>query len=130
MSDFDRIEEHRADHGTVRIYVTQGRKYTHHECQRRLKAAVNATARWFHRSISTMTKWNDAEMNTWEIRELRWVLGDMANYVEVVQRELDRLEGVNRVNERILALRAVEGRTPEEAALYLAKADALAARHG
>lgn len=125
----DRIEERRTDYGTVKFLVTErGQRYTHYECERRLKAAVRGLARWFSRSIRTMTKWDDADMNAAQIRDLRWILGDVTSYVEVVQRELDRIEGVNRTDERIAALRNVEGRSPEEAALYLAKANELSGR--
>lgn len=129
MSDFDRIEERALDHGTVKWYVTEaGQKYTHHECERRLQAAVRGTSRWFSRAIRTMTVWKDKDMNAYEVRQMRWILDDMATYVEVVARELDRIEGVNRSAERVAALRMVEGRTPEEAALFLAKAEQIEAR--
>jgi Lon protease-like protein len=128
MRDFDRIEERELEHGTVKYFVTDaGQKYTHYECERRLQAAIRATSRWFSRTIRTMTVWKDADMNASEIRDLRWILGDMANYVEVVSRELDRIEGVNRSAERVAALRSIKGRTPEEAALFLAKADEIEA---
>lgn len=39
--------------------------------------------------------------------------------------QLDELEGVDRRQERIAQLREVAGRTPQEAAAYLAKADEL-----
>lgn len=116
------------DHGIVRIFVTErGKRYTHHECERRLEAAVHAMMRWFHRSIKTRTTWNEADMNAAEVRDLRRVLDELQEYAEAVQQELDRIEGVNHKAERIAALRNVTGRTPEEAAAFLAKAAALEA---
>ncbi len=56
---------------------------------------------------------------------LRWLLDDMRDYVEVASRHLDELDGKDRREERIKALRRIAGRTPEEAAAYLAKADQL-----
>src|SRR4051812_41843427 len=101
MSEFDRVEEREFGHGTVRWYVTEaGQKYTHYECERRLQAAVRGTSRWFSRTIRTLTVWKDPDMNAAEIRDLRWILDDTATYVEVVSRELDRIEGVNRTSER------------------------------
>ena len=61
-------------------------------------------------------------MNKHEMERLRYLLDDMQTYVEVVQQELDRIEGLDRRADRIKALRNIEGRTPEEAAAFLAKA--------
>jgi hypothetical protein len=41
------------------------------------------------------------------------------------RREMERRQGVATKRQRIAALRDVRGRTPEEAAVYLAKADEL-----
>lgn len=123
MSLYDRIEERRMSHGVVRWVVTdRGRRYTHHECERRLLAAWHGVPRWFSRAVATRTTWNDADMNADEIRRLRDVLADMTSYIEVASRHLDGIEGVDRRAERIRQLRDVTGRTPEEAAAYLAKA--------
>lgn len=128
MSEYDKIIEYKMSHGVVRqiqingLSMRKGKTYTHHECERRLKAAWNGTTRWFSRSLRTRTTWNEADMNKHEMERLRYLLDDMQTYVEVVQRELDRIEGLDRRAERIKALRIVKGRTPEEAAAFLAKA--------
>lgn len=122
----NRVEDRRMEHGVVRWIVTEkGQRYTHYDCERRAKAAVNAFERWFHRTVRTRTAWDDAEMNDSQMRDLRYLLKDVQGYVELASLELDRLEGVDRRAERIKALRAVAGRTPAEAAAYLAKADQL-----
>jgi hypothetical protein len=131
MSDYDRVEERKVDDDvTFRCFVIDrtGTRYSHSECERRLKTAVSTMMRWFHRAIVTRSLWRDPDMNADELERLRWVLNDLQTYVEVVQRELDRLAGVDRRAERIKSLREISGRTPEEAALYLSKADALERR--
>lgn len=119
-----RIREQRMEHGTVRTLVTdRGRHYTHHECKRRLGSAAHDVMRWFSRAVRTRSEWNEADMRAADLRDLRLVLDDLASYVEIAQRELDRIEGVDRTAERVKALRQIEGRTPDEAAAFLAKAD-------
>jgi Lon protease-like protein len=121
-----RVEQRRMDHGIVRWFVTdRGVQYTHYECERRLKSAVNAVERWFGRAVRTRTTWDEAEMNEHEIQGLRRELRDLQSYVEAAQRQLDDIEGVDRRTERIKALREVAGRTPAEAAAFLRKADQL-----
>lgn len=123
---YEKIEERRTDYGVSRwITTSKGQRWTHHECERRLKSAERAFSRWFSRSFRTLTTWNESDMNEFEISRLRYVLDDIQTYIEVANRELDRLQGVNRKEERIKQLRAIAGRTPEEAASYLAKADEL-----
>jgi len=126
LSIYDRVEERRTEYGIFRTFTTdKGKWYSHNDCERELKAAVRKTQRWFSRSIRTLTVWNDKDMRDMEIGDLRWVLEDITTYAEAVQQELDRIEGVDRKEERIKALRDVSGRTPEEAALYLRKAEEL-----
>lgn len=111
---------------TFRYYESPGGKqYSHFDCERRLDAAKNAMCRWFSRAIRTRIDTEDAIQNGYELQRLRWIAQEIAEYAEVVQRELDRLEGVDRKTERIKALRSIEGRTPEEAAAFLAKAEQL-----
>lgn len=124
-----RIIERVSDGFTFRYYESAaGKQYTHYECERRLDAAKNAMERWFSRTIRTRTMTGDAEQDGFDLQRLRWVADDIAMYAAHIQRELDRLEGVDRKAERIKALRVVEGRSPEEAALFLAKADELAGK--
>jgi hypothetical protein len=118
-----RIIERTSDDYTFRYYESAaGIGYTHFECERRLVAAKNAMERWFSRALRTRTTSGDAEQDQYELQQLRWVADEITEYAEVIQRELDRLEGVDRKAERVKALRSVEGRTPEEAAAFLAKA--------
>lgn len=122
-----RIVEREGDGGfTFRYYESEkGHRYTHYDCERRLVAAKNGMCRWFSRALKTRTSSGDAEQDSYELNHLRYIAESVAEYAEVIQREIDRLEGVDRKAERIKAL--IEGRTPEESALFLAKADALEA---
>lgn len=129
MSEYDKIIEYRMTHGVVRgiqinglTFNKKGKTYTHHECERHLQSAWRGTTRWFSRTLRTRTTWNEAEMNKHEMERLHYLLDDMQTYIEVVQQELDRIEGLDRRAERIKSLRNVAGRTPEEAAAFLAKA--------
>lgn len=124
--EWDSVKERKTSLGTHKFIVTErGQTYSHDECERRLKSAVRGTSRWFGRALHTLTVWSDKRMNDYEVQRLRRILDDMSMYVEAVQVELDRIEGVNRQAERIAQLRNVAGRTPEEAAAFLAKAEQL-----
>lgn len=131
MSVYDRIEERSNREGdTFRWVLTErGTRYTNLDCIGKVKAAEAAFARWFSRAVKTRTTWGPelAECNASDIEELRWRLREMQTYVEAASRHLDDLEGTDRRAERVKALREVAGRTPAEAALYLAKADQIEA---
>jgi hypothetical protein len=125
MYEYDRIETREIEHGTFKWLVTDRGRYSHDECERRLRTAVRGMQRWFGRSFRTLTDWKDKDMRDHEVQHLRNILDDMMTYAEVVQQELDRIEGVNRKSERIAALRNVAGRTPEEAEAFIRKAEEL-----
>jgi hypothetical protein len=129
MPESDRIEERRNREGdTFRWIVTEtGKRYSNFDCMQRVKAADSAFSRWFSRAVKTRTSWAEAEMRGDELERLRWLLSDMQTYLAAAGRYLDELEGTDRRAERIRALREVQGRTPEEAAAFLAKADRLEA---
>lgn len=129
MTQGDRIIERSNEGFTFRFYESEkGTRYTHYDCERRLKAAANGLYRWFSRTLKTRTTSGDAEQDKYDLQRLRWIAAEVAEYVAVIQRELDRLEGVDRTSERVKALREVTGRTPEETALFLAKAEQIEAR--
>jgi hypothetical protein len=118
------IQEHRSDDGDVFKYLVMdsGRRYTHNDCEHQLKLAGWTMQRWFARALATLTDWRDPEDRKLDIEHLRWRLDDIAAFVEGAQQELDQREGVSKKAERIAKLRNVTGRTPEEAAAFLAKA--------
>lgn len=121
-----KIREVRTEHGVVRSLATDRASYSGEECFRRAESAIRAVDRWFWRAAATRTTWDEPEMNTYEADRLRRLLGELRESVARAERELDRVERVDRSLDRIRALRNVTGRTPEEAALYLKKAEELA----
>jgi hypothetical protein len=123
----DRIEERRNKDGDVfKWLVTErGTRYSNLDCIQRTEAAIRGVSRWFARTVRTRTEWANRSWRVDDLERIRWMLENMAAYIESASAELDRLQGVDRQAERIAALRNVSGRTPEEAALYLAKADEL-----
>lgn len=131
MMQGGRIIERSTDGYTFRYFESKkGARYTHYECERRLKTTVDGLYRWFSRTLKTRTTSGDAEQDKYDLQRLRWVADEVAECAAVIQREVDRLEGVDRTAERVKALRQVSGRTPEETAVYLAKADQLETRAG
>lgn len=126
MPNEGRIIERGSDGFTFRYYEAPGgKRYGHFDCERRLESAINAMRRWFSRSLRTRTTHPPTSADRYELERLRQVADELAEYATVIQREIDKLEGVDRKAERIKALRVVDGRTPEETALFLAKADRL-----
>lgn len=127
MSEYDRIETRKTDFGTVKWLITdRGTKYANSECERRLKSAVRAMQRWFSRTLRTMTEWDELDMREVEIERIRWILDDIASYVEIVQRELDKLEGVNKQDDRIAKLRALAADSAATEGEAAAAAEAIA----
>jgi hypothetical protein len=122
-----RIIERAFDGFTFRHYESKsGKRYTHYECERQLRTAKGAMERWFVRTLNTHTTQDTTKGGAELDRdELRQIADDLTAFAAAVQCEIDRLEGADRRAERARALRSVEGRTPEETALYLAKADEL-----
>lgn len=127
MSDYTgRIMQTKHEGYTFRYWRSpKGTDYTNFDCERRLQSAINAVSRWFSRTLRTRTVYPDAESRCDDLQRLRWRIDEIAEYAAVAARELDRLEGVDRTQDRIAQLRQIAGRTPEEAAAYLAKADEL-----
>lgn len=127
MSDYTgHIDERKNDGYTFRYWRSpKGKVYTNFDCERRFESAIWAVSRWFARTVRTRTTSPDAEANRDDLRTVRWKLDKLSEHVLMMQAQLDDLEGVDRTQERITQLRQIAGRTPEEAAAYLAKADEL-----
>ncbi len=101
----------------------KGTTYTNYDCERRLESAISAVSRWFSRTVRTRTTTPNADYHN--VETLRWKLERLTEHVQMMLTQLDDLEGVDRKRERIKSLREVMGRTPQEAAAFLAKADEL-----
>lgn len=127
MSDsIGSIEKRENDGYTFRYWRSpKGKVYTNFDCERRFESAIWAVGRWFGRTVRTRTTSPDAEANRDDLRTVRWKLDKLSEHVFMMQAQLDELEGIDRTQERIAQLRQVAGRTPEETAAFLAKADQL-----
>lgn len=88
-----RIVEHKMAHGIVRDFLVggPGNVYTHHDCMRRAKSAVDALGRWFSRAMRTRTTWTaETEMNRYEL--LREVAGRTRGEAAAFLAKADQLE--------------------------------------
>lgn len=74
------------------------------------------------RAISRAFKLADDD---WDLDRLEGRLDQLEEHIGAVRAYLVKLRGVQDTRERIALLRRTEGRTPEEADAYLAKADEL-----
>lgn len=103
------------------IRLKSGRKMTFWDAVRESEAG-QAT---FVRGISRCFKMMSSE---WDLEALETRLSRMEEYCAAVRHALEGKYEERAVRERIAALRNTAGRSPEEAAAYLAKADELEAR--
>jgi hypothetical protein len=121
-SEYERPEEIR---GYWWIRLKSGRLIGFMEAVRAVKSARYAYATAFSRVVKLAEKQPDLELRDDDFERAEWLLDDMESYVNSCRRYLEKLRGTRTKQERIAALRIVAGRTPEEAALFLAKADEL-----
>lgn len=68
---------------------------------------------------------DDLDMHEYDLERLEWFIDDLNNWTAAIRKEIDERRGTLKVQERIALLRNTSGRTPEEAAAFLAKADQL-----
>ena len=122
-----RIHQQSNDAGDVfRSLVTDsGSLYGNLECRRKAEQATRAFERWFQRTLETATVWADPDFVSDDAEQLGWVLDDLERVLRMARSKLEAREGVQREERKIAALRQTAGRSPDEAATYLAKADEL-----
>lgn len=96
--------------------------------------AESAFARAISRAFKLRPDWTGepdrATYREMDFERIEWALEGMEAYISAVREFLNKERGVKSQEERIAALRNVEGRTPEEAAAFLRKADELERRLG
>lgn len=121
------IEERTNDDGDVFRYLVleSGSRYSNLDCIQKTEQSLRGVQRWFHRSLETATIWSDPSLAESDNDRLRWLLDDLEGYLHAARKALADREGRQRRAEKIRALRQIAGRTPDEAAAYLAKADEL-----
>lgn len=64
----------------------------------------------------------------WDLERLESFVWNLESDIAAIRKEIERRQGVKTQRERIAALRLTTGRSPEEAAIFHAKADELEAR--
>lgn len=122
-----KIHERANDDGDVFRYLVldSGSRCSNLDCIQKTEQAMRGFQRWFHRSLETATVWTSPDLAASDNERLRWLLDDMESYLASARQALAEREGRRRREEKIKALRAIAGRTPDEAEAYLAKADEL-----
>lgn len=100
------------------ITLSSGRKLTFSDAMSEAESAQTAFVRGISRGFKLMA-------TEWDLDRLEERLRRMEEYVAACRHFLREREAEKDMHERIAALRNVEGRTPEEAAAYLRKADEL-----
>lgn len=109
------------------ITLQSGRRITFLDAQSMAQAA--------HSSLSTaasrmfkLARHQDRDIDEWNLEVIDSFVESLEDYVGILRTEIDKLIGVKSKQERIALLRNVSGRSPEEAAEFLRKADELEQR--
>lgn len=64
----------------------------------------------------------------YDLERLEWKIDHLESHIGAIRKEIERLRGVKDRRERIALLRNTDGRSREEAAAFMAKADELERR--
>lgn len=115
-SEYEKI--HVGHGGFKHLRLRSGRRVTFLDAEREMKDARQSLVRWTSRAFKLATQ-------DWDEESLRWFIDDMETLVAAWKAEIEKRAGVATKKERIAQLREVAGRTDEERAIYLAKADEL-----
>jgi hypothetical protein len=111
---------HQTTNGFKYLELKSGRRVMFWDAKNEADDHYSSMIRW----VSRMFKLANDESDLNRIDNFVWHLESL---VGAYRAELERLNVRKSKEERIAQLRDVSGRTPEEAALYLAKADQLEA---
>src|SRR3954469_5494669 len=89
--------------GTVFRYVQldSGNRYRHDQCRDKAAQGLRAFQRWFHRSLATLTTWEEADMGDFELRDLDWLLDDVESYLGAAREALREREGDHKREEKV-----------------------------
>lgn len=121
MRDSTRWEKVQEIRGFKFIQLKGGRRVSYWDMR---KAAERADSNLI-RAISRCLKLQDRD---YELEDLEWYIRGLHEWVHAVEAEVRKRQGGKTVEERIALLRNTDGRTPEEAAMFEAKADELEQR--
>jgi hypothetical protein len=117
----DRIETHR---GFRYVMLKSGRRVSFMESLAELDGALSGVYLWMARSFRT-AEVEDRDVTEQNLEFIERRVEQAEDWLRAIRAELVRQRGRQDLRQRIAALRNVSGRTPEEAAAYLARASAL-----
>jgi hypothetical protein len=113
---YERVETDSLGHKYITLGT--GRQVIFYDAEKKASKHLTDLARWVRR-MGMLTE------REYQETSLLATVERMEAMAQHWRREMERRQGVATKRQRIAALRDVRGRTPEEAAVYLAKADEL-----
>ena len=117
---YEKVEETAS--GYKYLKLKSGRRVMFHDAQREADDNFASVARWLSR-MAKLTGAHEYADFDWE--QIGYFLDHMETLAEHYRAEIRKHDVHTSKKERIAQLRNVKGRSAEEAALYLAKADQL-----
>jgi hypothetical protein len=116
------------DSGFKYLNLKSGRRVMFFHATDEVKKCMTPLYRWTSRMFKLVDSPDkDIAESNWDT--LDWRLFEIESWIKAVREHYEKEHGVVRKErnkrDRILALREIAGRTPEEAAMFLAKADQL-----
>lgn len=120
----ERVEEIQ---GHKFITLQSGRRITFTDAQSMGMAARTALSTAASRMFK-LARHHDPDIDEWNLELVDSFVENLEDYVGILRTEIDKVLGVKSKQERIALLRNVSGRSPEEAAEFIRKADELERR--
>lgn len=114
--------------GHAFIRMKSGRHLTFWDCLGEAERADTDLHRAISRAFKLALADADADIREYNLERLEWLIDSLENYAGALRERLGKHRTVHDTRERVSLLRNVEGRTPEEAAEFLRKADELEGR--
>jgi hypothetical protein len=109
------------------ITLQSGRRIIFTDAESMGKAGFSSLCTAISRMFK-LARHQDRDIDEWNLERIDSFVETLEDYVGVWRTEIDKLIGVKSKEERIALLRNVDGRSPEEAAEFLRKADELEAK--
>lgn len=111
------------------LHMPSGKVYSFQDAIHAADLAEGAFARAISRAFKLRPDWTGesdrAAYREDDLERIEWALEGMEAYLASVREYLDKQRGVKSKEDRIALLRNTTGRKPEEAKLFLKKADEL-----
>lgn len=115
------------DSGFKFLTLKSGRRVMFHQAKWEVDKALTPLFRWTSRMFKLISDNPEFSESEWE--QLDWKLFEIESWIKAVRSHYEEVHGVAKEERskkaRIAALRQIAGRTPEEAEMFLKKADEL-----